>query len=40
MLPSDRKRLRQLEEKNAKLKKLAADPILDKLILQDMPMKC
>ena len=35
MLPSDMKRLRQLEEENAKLKKLVADLSLDKLMLQD-----
>ena len=36
MLPSDMKRLRQLEEENTKLKKLVADLSLDKLMLQDV----
>ena len=39
MLPSDMKRLRQLEEENAKLKKLVADLSLDKLMLQNVPKK-
>ena len=39
MLPSDIKRLRQLEEENAKLKKLVADLSLDKLMLQDVLTK-
>ena len=39
MLPSDRKRLRQLEEENARLKKLVADLSLDKLMLQDVLTK-
>ena len=39
MLPSDMKRLRQLEEENAKLKKLVADLSLDKLMLQDVLTK-
>lgn len=39
MLPSDMKRLRQLEEENAKLKKLVADLSLDKLMLQDVGTK-
>ena len=39
MLPSDMKRLRQLEEENAKLKKLVADFSLDKLMLQDVLTK-
>ena len=39
MLPSDRKRLRQLEEENAKLKKLMADLRLDKRIAQDVLTK-
>ena len=34
MLPSDMKRLKQLEEENAKLKKLVADLSLDKVMLQ------
>ncbi len=39
MLPSDMKRLKQLEEENAKLKKLIADLSLDKLMLQDVLTK-
>ena len=39
MLPSDMKRLRQLEEENARLKKLVADLSLDKLMLQDVLTK-
>ena len=39
MLPSDMKRLKQLEEENAKLKKLVADLSLDKLMLQDVLAK-
>ena len=39
MLPSDMKRLKQLEEENAKLKKLVADLSLDKLMLQDVLTK-
>lgn len=39
MLPSDMKRLRQLEEENTKLKKLVADLSLDKLMLQDVLTK-
>jgi len=39
MLPSDMKRLKQLEEENAKLKKLVADLSLDKLMLQDVISK-
>ena len=39
MLPSDMKRLRQLEEENAKLKKMVADLSLDKLMLQDVLTK-
>jgi putative transposase len=39
MLPSDMKRLRQLEEENAKLKKLVADLSLDKVVLQDVLSK-
>ena len=38
-MPSDMKRLRQLEEENAKLKKLVADLSLDKLMLQDVLTK-
>jgi putative transposase len=36
LLPSEVKRLRQLEEENAKLKKLVADLSLDKAMLQDV----
>jgi len=39
MLPSDMRRLRQLEEENAKLKKLVADLSLDKVMLQDVLSK-
>jgi putative transposase len=39
LLPSDIKRLRQLEEENAKLKKLVADLSLDKIMLQDVLSK-
>ena len=36
LMPSEMKRLRQLEEENTKLKKLVADLSLDKLMLQDV----
>ena len=39
MLPSDMKRLKHLEEENAKLKKLVADLSLDKVMLQDVLSK-
>ena len=39
MLPSDMKKLKQLEEENAKLKKLVADLSLDKVMLQDVISK-
>ena len=39
MVPSDMKRLRQLEEENAKLKKLVADLSFDKLMLEDVLTK-
>lgn len=39
MLPSDIKRLKQLEEENAKLKKLVAELSLDKVMLQDVLSK-
>ena len=39
MLPSDLKRLKQLEEENSKLKKLVADLSLDKVMLQDVLSK-
>jgi putative transposase len=35
-VPSEMKRLRQLEEKNGKLKKIVADLSLDKEMLQDV----
>jgi len=39
MLPSDMKKLKQLEEENTKLKKLVADLSLDKVMLQDVLSK-
>ena len=36
LMPSEMKRLRQLEEENNKLKKLVADLSLDKAMLQDV----
>ena len=36
LLPSEMKRLKQLEEENGKLKKLVADLALDKEMLQDV----
>lgn len=39
MLPSDMRRLRQLEDENTKLKKLVADLSLDKVMLQDVLSK-
>lgn len=36
LLPSEMRRLRQLEEENAKLKRLVADLSLDKAMLQDV----
>lgn len=36
LMPSEMKRLRQLEEENGKLKKLVADLSLDKEMLQDV----
>ena len=39
MLPSDMMRLRQLEEENAKLKKLVADLSLDKLMMHNVLTK-
>ncbi|MBY0361508.1 MAG: transposase [Phreatobacter sp.] len=36
LMPSEMKRLRQLEEENAKLKRIVADVLLDKAMLQDM----
>ena len=35
-MPSEMKRLRQLEEKNGKLKKIVVDLSLDKEMLQDV----
>jgi putative transposase len=37
--PTELRRLRQLEEENAKLKKLVADLSLDKIMLQDVLSK-
>lgn len=39
MLPSDVKRLKQLEEENRKLKQMIADLSLDKAMLQDVLSK-
>ena len=39
LMPSEMKRLRQLEEENGKLKKLVADLSLDKAMLQDVLSK-
>ena len=36
LLPSEMKRLRQLEEENGKLKRIVADLSLDKAMLQDV----
>lgn len=36
LMPSEMKRLRQLEEESAKLKRLVADLSLDKVMLQDV----
>ena len=36
LMPSEMKRLKQLDEENAKLKKLVADLSLDKAMLQDV----
>ncbi len=38
-MPSEVKRLRQLEEENGKLKRLVADLSLDKAMLQDVLAK-
>ena len=38
-MPSEVRRLRQLEEENGKLKKLVADLSLDKAMLQDVLAK-
>ena len=37
--PSELRRLRQLEEENTKLRRLVADPSLDKAMLQDVLQK-
>lgn len=37
--PSELRRLKQLEEENAKLKRLVADLSLDKAMLQDVLLK-
>ena len=39
LMPSEVKRLRQLEEENAKLKRIMADLSLDKAMLQDVLSK-
>lgn len=39
LVPSEMKRLRQLEEENAKLKRIVADLSLDKAMLQDLLSK-
>jgi putative transposase len=39
LMPSEVKRLRQLEEQNGKLKRLVADLSLDKAVLQDVLAK-
>lgn len=36
---SDAKRLKQLEEENAKLKRLVADVVLDNVVLKDLMAK-
>ena len=36
LMPSEMKRLRQLEEENGKLKRIVADLSLDKAMLQDV----
>jgi putative transposase len=38
-MPSEMKRLRQLEDENAKLKRIVADMSLDKAMLQDVLSK-
>ena len=39
LMPSEMRRLRQLEEENAKLKRIVADLSLDKAMLQDVLAK-
>jgi len=36
LMPSEMKRLRELEDENAKLKKIVADLMLDREMLQDV----
>lgn len=36
MYPSDAKRLKQLEDENAKLRRLLADAMLDNVVLKDL----
>lgn len=38
-MPSEMRRMRQLEEENAKLKRIVADLSLDKAMLQDVLAK-
>lgn len=38
-MPSEMRRLRQLEEENAKMKRLVADLSLDKAMLQDVVLR-
>lgn len=39
LMPSEMRRLRQLEDENAKLKRIVADLSLDKAMLQDVLSK-
>ena len=39
LMPSEMKRLRQLENENSRLKKIVADLSLDKAMLQDVSSK-
>ena len=39
LMPSEMRRLKQLEEENGKLRKLVADLSLDRAMLQDVPAK-
>ena len=36
LMPSDMKKLRELEDENRRLKKIVADPMLDKAMLRDV----
>jgi hypothetical protein len=36
LLPTEMRRLKQLEDENAKLKRIVADPLLDKEMLRDV----